>query len=104
MYERGLKRQINVKEKQWETDILRGLRCEYKEEVHPPGPPRRPASEIHLRPKPDHVSRTVLEFVRRCACSDPAGRKRGEGAESAAVALHKGVTKKKAQKMNIKMN
>lgn len=25
-----------------------------RRKVHPPGLPRRPASEIHLRPKPDH--------------------------------------------------
>lgn len=39
-----------------------------------------------------------MEFLRRCACSDPGGRRRRE--KSAAVALHKGGTGKKTDNVN----
>lgn len=66
---------------------------ENEEEVRPPGPPRRPASEMHLRPKPDHVSRTGLEVVSSPRLFRP-GRDEARR-EGAAVALHKCVTRKK---------
>lgn len=75
--------------KRWRLDG--GLRC-CEIEVHPPGPPRRPASEMHLRPKPDHVSRTGFEVFSPLRLFRP-GREEARGG-GAAVALHKGVTKK----------
>lgn len=61
-----------------------------EEEVHPPGLPRRPASEIHLRPKPDH---RLSDGTGVCSAAAlvPTREEGGdrEGEESAAVALQR---------------
>lgn len=93
--ERGFKSKIkiNLKKKGEAAGKAKGrheIEDEDEEEVHPPGLPRRPASEIHLRPKPDH---RLSDWTGVCSTlrSFRPGREE-TGGESAAVALHEGVT------------
>lgn len=69
----------------------------FKKTVRPPGAPCRPASEKHLRPKPEH---RVPDWTGLCSAAalvpvpdGEGGNGRGRGREGGAVALHGGVTK-----------